>query len=67
MQSGLVTENKERKKYLEGQGLILCGYCKYHRNENRSLHNMRTDKHKNIFRETIRRMPVLEMEDVNGN
>lgn len=36
---------KERKLYLEKQGLIKCGYCPYHRKEN-GKRRQRGDKYK---------------------
>jgi hypothetical protein len=32
---------KDRKAYLERQKLIHCGYCRYHRNENRTWYRKR--------------------------
>lgn len=53
---------KERKKYLETQRLIVCGFCKYNRGENAKRRG-RSDRHKNICRETIRRQIIEEMEE----
>jgi hypothetical protein len=46
--------NKERKNYLQRQRIINCGYCKYNRGDNAKRRG-RTDRHKNIDRETIRK------------
>ena len=51
--------NKERKNYLQRQRIINCGYCKYNRGDNAKRRG-RTDRHKNIDRETIRKAKEIE-------
>jgi hypothetical protein len=49
--------NIERKQYLERQKLINCGYCRYHRNENRKWHRKQgTQQKKRIAWKENRRM-----------
>lgn len=51
---------KERKRYLERQRYINCGYCRYNRGEN-AKRRPRPDRYKNIDRESIRRECELEV------
>jgi hypothetical protein len=38
--------NKDRKDYLDRQKLIQCGYCPYHRGENRTWYRKRGTQQK---------------------
>jgi hypothetical protein len=50
--------NKTRKNYLEKRGLIKCGFCKYHKNENveRVPYERKHNKRKLTDRSTIRKI-----------
>jgi hypothetical protein len=46
--------NRERKDYLGKQRLIHCSRCKYHRRENVTGRVQRTNRYKDVDRESIR-------------
>lgn len=62
MQYGGSGDSKERKSYLERQGLISCGHCRYNRGEN-SKRKDKPDKYKNINNRSIRHMELINAED----
>lgn len=61
-QSGCTGDSKERKKELADAQLINCSFCKYNRGEN-TKRKAKPDAHKNINRETLRRVVDSSQDD----
>jgi len=63
-----VLYNRTRKMELVAAKKVSCGYCPFHRNENRKHKPIRSDRYKDIDRFTLRKIVFSTTEtDEVGN